>query len=67
MSTQQQFRQTALVIALSAVFPLSSAWAEDDDVAQLISPNVTEVTVNVPLYALGFDPVILTEFPVTRL
>lgn len=48
MSTQQQFRQTALVIALSAVFPLSSAWAEDDDVAQLISPNVTEVTVNVP-------------------
>lgn len=49
MSMRNTFRRTAIHLALVAIFPVSGAWA-DDEVAELISPNVREVTVSLPFY-----------------
>lgn len=46
MSNHQNFRRTAIVIALSAVFPIATVWA--DEVEDLISPDVAEVTIKLP-------------------
>lgn len=51
MSTQSIFRPTILAIALAAAFPSMSAWAqndENDEVAELTSPNKAEAAVNLP-------------------
>ena len=48
MKSQSVFRPTLLVIALAAAFPAASAWADDDDVAELTSPNKTEAALNLP-------------------
>jgi MtrB/PioB family decaheme-associated outer membrane protein len=46
VSNHKSFRRTAIVVALSAVFPLVSAYA--DEVDDLINPNVAEVAVKLP-------------------
>ena len=46
MRKNHSFKKTAIVIAISAVFPVSTVWA--DEVEELISPNVAEVTVKLP-------------------
>lgn len=46
MRKHNGFSRTAIVIALSAVFPISSALA--DEVDDLINPNVADVTVKLP-------------------
>ena len=43
MSKHQYFKPTAIVIALAAVFPAATAWA--DEVEELTNPNVVEATV----------------------
>lgn len=48
MSKHLNFRQTAIVMALSAVFPVASVWA--DEVEELTSPNKTEAALNLPYY-----------------
>ncbi|WP_161493252.1 MtrB/PioB family decaheme-associated outer membrane protein [Zoogloea sp. LCSB751] len=49
MSKHLNFRQTAIVMALSAVFPVASVWA--DEVEELTSPNKTEAALNLPYYS----------------
>lgn len=47
MSNHKQFTRTAIVLALSAIFPITAAYA-DDDVEALTNPNVTDVSANLP-------------------
>lgn len=47
MSNHKQFTRTAIVLALSAIFPVTAAMA-DDDVEALTNPNVTDVSANLP-------------------
>lgn len=49
MSMRMTFRRSAIHLALVAIFPVSGAWA-DEDVAQLISPDLTEASINLPYY-----------------
>ena len=49
MSMRMTFRRSAIHLALVAIFPVSGAWAEED-VAQLISPDLTEASINLPYY-----------------
>lgn len=42
MSERNKFSRTAIVIALSAIFPFAGAYAEDD-VEALTNPNVAEI------------------------
>lgn len=46
MSNHKSFRRTAIVVALSAVFPLAGAYA--DEVDDLINPDVAEVAIKLP-------------------
>ncbi len=46
MNNHHRFSRTAIVIALSAVFPVAGAMA--DEVDDLINPNVAEVTFKLP-------------------
>ena len=47
MSNHKHFTRTAIVLALSAIFPVTAAFA-DDDVEALTNPNVTDVSANLP-------------------
>lgn len=47
MSKQRNFTRTAIVVALSAIFPASVAYAEDE-VEALINPNTAEVAFKLP-------------------
>lgn len=46
MSKHNSFRRTAIVVALSAVFPVTAAFA--DEVEDLTNPNEADVTVKLP-------------------
>lgn len=46
MSKHNSFRRTAIVVALSAVFPVAAAYA--DEVDELTNPNVGEAAVKLP-------------------
>ena len=47
MSERNKFSRTAIVIALSAIFPFAGAYAEDD-VEALTNPNVAEAALKLP-------------------
>ena len=47
MSMHKNFSRTAIVVALSAIFPMSGAYAEDD-LEALLNPNTAEAAFKLP-------------------
>lgn len=45
MDNTRIFKRTVLALAVSMAFPVSSALAQEDEVAELISPNVAEASI----------------------
>ncbi|WP_407278877.1 MtrB/PioB family decaheme-associated outer membrane protein [Aromatoleum evansii] len=45
MDNNRIFKRTVLALAVSMAFPVSSALAQEDEVAELISPNVAEASI----------------------
>ncbi|AKU13965.1 hypothetical protein AzCIB_4072 [Azoarcus sp. CIB] len=45
MHNNRVFKRTVLALAVSLAFPVSSAIAQEDEVAELISPNVAEASI----------------------
>ena len=45
MDNNRNFKRTVLALAVSMAFPVSSAIAQEDEVAELISPNVAEASI----------------------